>query len=304
MAVGTHETLVHRLAQMLIRLNQGEKIDPADLANEFGVNLRTIQRDLNERFSYLPLLRTNGRYHLDPAVLGKLTTKDIHRFAGLAGVRGLFPAFGDDFLRELFDTRVQEALLVRGHNYESLVGHEKTFSQLENAVIKREKISIEYKSSSNSKTYEALSPYRLINNKGIWYLAALDNQKLKTFALTKIQRVSNLSEAFDRDPVIDSKINEQDDIWLSNNPFEVVLKISKDVSNYFKRRKLIANQVIEKELEDGGMLISSKVGHANQIIPIVRYWIPYVQIISPESLQRELNQTLTMYLSRFLANNS
>ena len=107
---------------MLIRLNQGEKIDPADLANEFGVNLRTIQRDLNERFSYLPLLRTNGRYHLDPAVLGKLTTKDIHRFAGLAGVRGLFPAFGDDFLRELFDTRVQEALLVRGHNYESLVG--------------------------------------------------------------------------------------------------------------------------------------------------------------------------------------
>ncbi len=61
MAVGTHETLVHRLAQMLIRLNQGEKIDPADLANEFGVNLRTIQRDLNERFSYMPLVRSSGR---------------------------------------------------------------------------------------------------------------------------------------------------------------------------------------------------------------------------------------------------
>ena len=54
MSAGTHETLVHRLAQMLIRLNQGEKLDPAQLADEFGVNLRTIQRDLNERFSYLP----------------------------------------------------------------------------------------------------------------------------------------------------------------------------------------------------------------------------------------------------------
>ena len=76
MSVGTHETLVHRLAQILIRLNQGEKIDPGELANEFGVSLRTIQRDLNERFSYLPLLRTNGKYHIDSAVLGKLTTKE------------------------------------------------------------------------------------------------------------------------------------------------------------------------------------------------------------------------------------
>ena len=55
MAAGSHDTLVYRLAQMLVKLNQGERLDPQALADEFGVNLRTIQRDLNERFAYLPL---------------------------------------------------------------------------------------------------------------------------------------------------------------------------------------------------------------------------------------------------------
>lgn len=42
-----HDTLVYRLSQVLTKLNQGESLDPQALADEFGVNLRTIQRDLN-----------------------------------------------------------------------------------------------------------------------------------------------------------------------------------------------------------------------------------------------------------------
>jgi hypothetical protein len=109
----SHDTLVYRLAQMLVKLNQGERLDPQALADEFGVNLRTIQRDLNERFAYLPLEKTDGRYHLDPAFLGKLSTRDIERFASLAGVRGLFPSLSDEFLRDIFDARIQSALLVK-----------------------------------------------------------------------------------------------------------------------------------------------------------------------------------------------
>ncbi len=77
MTSGNHDTLVYRLAQMLVKLNQGEKLDPAALADEFGVNLRTIQRDLNERFAYLPLQKTDGRYHLDVTFLGKLSTQGL-----------------------------------------------------------------------------------------------------------------------------------------------------------------------------------------------------------------------------------
>ena len=189
MSSSNHETLVYRLAQMLVKLNQGERLDPQALAEEFGVNLRTIQRDLNVRFAYLPLKKKDGRYHLDPAFLGKLSTRDIERFAGLAGVRGLFPSLSDEFLKDIFDTRVQSALLVKGHHYEDLKGKEQLFRDLEKAIIARHQVAFDYLKTDGKKSYAALSPYKLINNKGVWYLAALDGEKLKAFSFSKIERL-------------------------------------------------------------------------------------------------------------------
>ena len=130
MSTGNHDTLVYRLAQILVKLNQGEQLDPQGLADEFGVNLRTIQRDLNVRFGYLPVEQSDGRYHLDPTFLGKLSIRDIARFASLAGVRGLFPSLSDDFLRDIFDTRIQSALLIKGHHYGDLARKESILRQL------------------------------------------------------------------------------------------------------------------------------------------------------------------------------
>ena len=297
MTADNHDTLVYRLAQMLVKLNQGEKLDSRSLADEFGFNLRTVQRDLNVRFAYLPLQKTDGRYHLDPIFLGQLSTKDIERFAGLAGVRGLFPSLSDAFLRDIFDSRVQGALLVKGHHYENLAGKEQRFRDLEKAIVARRQVAFDYAKPDGLKSYASVSPYKLINNKGIWYLAALDSEKLKAFSFTKIERLRTLESAFAWNADIDTQLAEEDGIWLSEEKQEVVLKISKEVASYFKRRRLIANQVIEKELEDGGLIVSAKVGHPNQVLPIVRYWIPHIKIISPEELQRELENGLSTYLS-------
>ncbi|NJD36866.1 MAG: WYL domain-containing protein [Geobacter sp.] len=299
MTDSTHDTLVYRLAQILVKLNQGEKLDPQALADEFGVNLRTIQRDLNVRFAYLPLQKTEGRYHLDPAFLGKLSTRDIERFAGLAGVRGLFPSLSDEFLGDIFDSRIQTALLVKGHNYENLSGKEELFRQLERAIVARCHISFEYAKDEGRKSYSAISPYKLINHKGIWYLVARDGEKIKTFSFSRIERLQQLETRFPHDSSIDTMLKEEDGIWLGEEKKEIVLKIDAAIAGYFKRRKLIANQVIEKELEDGGLIVSARVGHLNQVLPIVRYWIPHIRIISPEGLQAELDQELRSYLDRF-----
>ena len=226
----SHDTLVYRLAQMLVKLNQGERLDPQALAEEFGVNLRTIQRDLNERFAYLPLERTDGRYHLDPAFLGKLSTKDIERFASLAGVRGLFPSLSDEFLRDIFDARIQSALLVKGHNYEDLAGKEAMFRLLEQAIVARRHVAFEYRKEEGPQAYESVAPYKLVNLKGIWYLAARDGEKLKTFSFAKIERVRLLESRFEADPQLEQKLVEEDGIWMGEEKREIVLKVSAEVA--------------------------------------------------------------------------
>lgn len=298
MASDNHDTLVYRLAQILVKLNQGEKLDPNALADEFGVNLRTIQRDLNERFAYLPLQKADGRYSLDLTFLGKLSTKDIERFAGLAGVRGLFPSLSDEFLRDIFDSRVQEALLIKGHHYENLAGKEQAFRVLEKAIVARQNVAFDYQKTDGVKSYTSVSPYKLLNLKGIWYLAAVDGDKLKTFSFAKIERLKLLDATFVWSKEVDTKLTTEDGIWFTDSQHEVVLKVSAEVAGYFKRRKLIANQVIEKELADGGLLISAKVGHPNQVLPIVRYWVPHIKIVSPESWQRDLERSFLDYLER------
>ncbi len=296
MASDNHDTLVYRLSQMLVKLNQGEKLNPQALAEEFGVNLRTVQRDLNVRFAYLPLQKTSGYYHLDPTFLGKLSIKDVDRFAGLAGVRGLFPSLSDEFLRDIFDARIQAAVMVKGHNYENLAGKETDFRHLEAAIVGHQHIAFDYQKDSGLKSYTSVAPFKLVNHKGIWYLAARDGDKLKSFSFSKIERIRVLDTHFAPDTRVDKQLAEDDGIWLSDDQKEVVLKVNQDVAGYFKRRKLIANQVIEKELEDGGLIISAKVGHINQVMPIVRYWIPHIRIISPEGLQAEMESEISSYL--------
>lgn len=298
MTSDNHDTLVYRLAQMLVKLNQGEKLDPVALADEFGVNLRTVQRDLNERFAYLPLQKTDGRYHLDPTFLGKLSTKDVERFASLAGVRGLFPSLSDEFLRDIFDSRVRDALLIKGHHYENLAGREQAFRALEKAIVARQQIAFDYLKTDGVKSYASVAPYKLLNLKGIWYLAAIDGDKLKTFSFAKLEKLKLLDVTFDWSKEVDTKLAMEDGIWFTESQHEVVLKIGADVAGYFKRRKLIANQVIEKELADGSLLLSAKVGHPNQVLPIIRYWLPHIRVISPEPWQRELEQGMADYLKR------
>lgn len=201
-------------------------------------------------------------------------------------------------MRDIFDSRIQEALLIKGHHYENLAGKEQAFRTLEKAIVARQNVAFDYMKTEGVKGYASVSPYKLLNLKGIWYLAAVDGDKLKTFSFAKIERLKLLDTTFVWSKEVDAKLATEDGIWFTERQHEVVLKVGADVAGYFKRRKLIANQVIEKELADGGLLISAKVGHPNQVLPIVRYWMPHIRIISPDSWQQDLEQGVRDYLQR------
>ena len=250
---------------------------------------------MNERFAYLPLEKSDGRYSLDPAYLGKISLRDLACFASLAGVQGLFPNLSDEFLRDIFDSRIQSALLVKGPSYEDLGGKTLSFKQLEEAILERHLITFQYHKNEGSKTYVDAEPYKLVNHGGIWYLAAKDSGRLKSFSFTKIDRLLVSDRVFVPDDEVSQKLIDEDDIWLNPEKTEVVLKIAYEAASYFKRRKLLSNQVIEKELEDGGLIISCKIAHANQILPVIRYWIPSIRVISPEGFQAELEEQLKAY---------
>ena len=290
------ETIAHRLTEMIRRLCEGEALSPKALVALFAVDARTIQRDLNVRLAFLDLDKTGGAYTMNPMRLGILKRLDIERFADLAGLQGLHPRFSTDFLRDMLDSRLQSALQVRGYNYEELHGKEQLFNQLKDAISQHHPIGFEYTKPDGAKMVEGAQPYRLVNQDGIWYVAAVDGGKLKTYAFSKIDRLLVSPDTFTPEPVITQIVNEEDSIWMNLNKTEVILKVAPAAADYFKRRKLIGGQKTVKELEDGGLIVSALIAHPNQILPIVRYWLPNIHVISPEGLQTELEKQLRNYL--------
>lgn len=297
MAQGQHDTIAYRLSQVLIKLNQGDHLDPAALAEEFGTHVRTIQRDLKVRLAFLPLLKTKGRYHLEPAYLGKLNFKDIERFATKTGIKGLFPSLDRDFLKDLLSEQMPAPWLIRGHHYEDLSGLQDVFDQLEVAVMQKRVLTLDMRKDGRVKTYNGIQPYRLINTKGIWYLAAVHDGKLKTFGVGKIRSVQTRAETFTPDENVNASVQTEEGIWHSSQPQQVLLSVSPAVAGYFKRRQLIPHQKIVAESVDGTLMVETTVGHQNQILPIVRYWIPSVRIVSPTAWNDELIHQLADYLN-------
>jgi predicted DNA-binding transcriptional regulator YafY len=109
----SHDTLSIRLSLILTKLNSGERFTIQELSEEFNVTKRTIQRDMNERFSYLPLKKENGYYFLEEYCLGKLNFEDIKNFATLSGIKNLYPNLTDNFIVDLLNSKINQTYLIK-----------------------------------------------------------------------------------------------------------------------------------------------------------------------------------------------
>lgn len=78
--------LAFRLTTILGKHNQGEGLKPQELPQEFGVSEHTVQFDINDRLTFLPIEKNKG---YDSLELRNLSLKDLQRFACLPGVEDI-----------------------------------------------------------------------------------------------------------------------------------------------------------------------------------------------------------------------
>ena len=290
----THDKLGLRLGLILTKLNAGERINVDALSVEFNVSRRTIQRDLNQRLAYLPLEQQGSDYWLSAASLGKRSNRDIRHFAAVLSIEGMFPYLDDRLLHTLLDSNQQAPFLIKGSSYEDSSVFVKEFRLLERCIRNQQVIEFSYKADR----YQPVYPYRLVNYRGLWYLAAVHDGKLKSFVASNIRDIHHAYETFPPDNSIQREINENATIWYGASVIEVVISVSATVTEYFKRRMLLPEQKILHELEGGDLLVSTRVQHPTQILPLIKYWLPHVDVVSPASIKKQVLADLRTALDR------
>lgn len=291
----THERLADRLANILTKLNMGYQLSIKELASEFGVSTRTISRDFDRLNAYLPLLQDdeNKKFYLDSNYLGKIAPKDIRNFAQLSGISHLYPSLDMSFLRELLDSRAHQIYSAKGYSFEDASQFTELFKELGKAIQEHRQIGFVYKGEPR-----LVQPYRLIHHHGSWYLAAVRKNQLRTYRISHIQLTYSPHEysQFIPDQNIVKLVEDDDSIWFGQDKQEIILTIDSQVTFYFKQRSILPEQQIVRELGDGSLLVSSKINHDMQLLPLIRFWIPHIKIINPDGLQEQLEMSLKGYL--------
>jgi len=288
-----HDTIATRLSFILTKLNNAEKFTVEELAKEFNVTKRTIQRDLNERLIDIPIENKKGLYFLEAHYLGKVTFDDIKNLATLSGIDKMFPSFSKEFSQRILAEDVSKAYLIKTYNFEDIKNKLDEFKLLEKAILEVKIIELVYRNQQRN-----VHPYKLANVKGIWYLVALQDGVIKTFTFSKIRDLYITDSNFNLDLKILKSIEDEETIWFSNTKTEVKLKVDSSIAQFFKRRKVLAYQKIVEEYDDGSLLVSTQMTFEDEVLQLVRSMIPHIWIVSPKTLQDKLEKSLEIYLSK------
>lgn len=288
--------LAQRFSEILYQLNQGKRLDTQVLAVHFGVNLRTIQRDFNERLYFLEWEEQGPRYYkLNLQKLGVLTEEDIQRFATFASVSNLFPKLDRAFYQE----KLTESVQVKGFQYEEIKHLKKEFDLLQKAINEYRLVNFNYtKSGQKEGNFYKIAPYSLINKNGVWYLIGIEERK-KTFCFTQMSMLRVLNETFEPNQQFLEEIKTNDSISHGNQLSEVVIKVSSFAAAFFLRRNLLPNQTLVHKTEDGELILSCANVNELDIVPIVQYWIPHLTIVSPAELQSKMQEKLKIYIEGY-----
>jgi len=194
------------------RLNAGQTVNVRQLAEEFGVGVRTIQKDMNERLSQtyeiVDLGEGNYRFPEGYHFLGSDEEEDKIAVS-------LMKSLQHNVLPELDD--YVERAIPSGSNCESMflfdlqlepIGDIGMLKVLIQSI--RWKVGIEFRYAPEGvEPVEAVAdPYKIANYQQRWYLIAHDpaTEQLRAYRLNAISHLRTLYENFIGNPAVEEEL--------------------------------------------------------------------------------------------------
>ncbi|ASM30676.1 Uncharacterised protein [Serratia marcescens] len=293
MADSARSCSAERLVEILIELQNCGVVNRYQLMRKFNITERTVYRDLNMLSSFIEGCG-GGEYRLIPIRSQNNRYYNLHNpLAKMLDADAVFPERDDNFWMSLEKRAEEQHVRVQFGLPEHSARNDlrKYFDLLEKAIQKNSVCHILYKDKTR-----IVHPYKLVNQKNIWYLQATEDGKLKSFSLSKIRWLDIRKEHFVVDTTMLLLIDEHRDPWVSEETFEVRVRIKHSIAGYFSRRDLLPQQELVCE-ENDGVILLCKAAHQNQIIPLILFWLPNIEILEPEWLKKTIINMLHSYIT-------
>ena len=305
----SYDKKVFRLFFILNQLDSRKKISTGELAKEFNVSLRTVQRDivlLNT--TGFPIISLEKGYHsfMEGFSLKKmmLTREEASLLSFLHDIsKSLGEKFEDSFssiLKKVVSKEQDSAFYVKLPEGSKINKDFPYIKELEEAIKANIKIALYYKTPEKEGDYK-VCPLKIIFFDGFWYLLAQVDGKewIIKFRLENIINIELLDEYFTPPRNLNTFLDQSVNIWFTEKrDKQVVLKVDKEAARYFKQQVYFPLQKITKKNRDGSLRIETKICHNEEILRIIFRWIPYVHVVKPKDLKIEVEKIVKGYLTK------
>lgn len=303
MAKKDYDKTLTRLISILSMLSLNRLPNTKELAEEFNVTTRTIQKDIYTRlYNFFPIEKdAQGRFKfIDGFALDKslLDSEEMILVSlGLAQFHHVkdFDHLSHSIVQKLLYPKMFNPYFIKHNPIEPLDTSSKMIHRLREAIEEKHIVTMTFAQSKVD-----VEPYKIANFDGFWYLFGKDikTEKIKTFMISKIEKLDYTSNRYEVSYThIDKTLGNTHSAWFDDGEgFEVLIKVYPEIAHYFKQKSFLVSQEIIDEYEDGSLHISFEVTHDEDIDNMIKAWLPHIEVLKPERFRSKIIDELEAYI--------
>ena len=305
----------YRVLKILNLLNERGKVRISELAADFAVSERSIQRDI-ERINMTFGLQqcAKGEYAFAAGVSLKEMRLSGEQLSALIFMnemmKGMGGAFGKSFealFRRMTKLSPWESpyavVMPRPGKHLDI---SKFLPDLETAILENRRLRVDYL-KKGTLSRRIISPLKILADNGFYYILSMSEKKgeFVKYRLDNIQSMELTRQTFAPPADTAKAIRNATSVWgampARDRKILMRLNISPSAADFFRKKEFFPLQKISQENADGSIILESRLAQLMEAIPTILNWIPDIEVLEPESLRSEIRSRVERYLDKITA---
>ena len=295
---------INRLFEIVYILLEKKKVTAKELAEYFGVSVRTIYRDIDVlSTANIPIYTNKGNGGgvclLEEFVLDKslLTEEEQNQILfALQGMEKMSYQKSENVLEKmsmLFRKKETNWIEVDLSSWGNVDGQDKRFELIQEAIFKRKVLQFVYFNSNGEERQRQAEPLQIYFKDKAWYLKAFakDRQDYRLFKISRMENVEILDETFEREL---PELIEREPHFRT---VKLVLEISQ--SQAYRVYDEFEKEAITQK-PNGDFLVKVEFPENDWVYGYILSFGENAKVVFPEYVKNEIRKKLRRSLKNYL----
>lgn len=295
---------VNRLFEIIYILLEKENITAKELAEHFGVSIRTIYRDIDVLSrSNIPIYTNQGKGGginlLDNFVLDKSLISEDEQNQILFALQSLEKLNVNnekmllDKMSILFNKATRNWIEIDFSSWGTDSTQNERFNKIKEAILNKWVVEITYFNSYGEENIRQVEPLQIWFKDKSWYIKAFCRlkQDYRIFKIARIRDIKILDEHFERDLPVEKE--EKTKFKVISLKLEISKEMAYRVYDEFEKENINKN-------ENGDFIVEVEYPENEWVYGYILSFGEYVKVLSPEYakdiIKKRLEKTIKNYL--------